>query len=86
MQLILRMTGLPIKSASGKGSEVSEKVPNSSFPDPLIKSEGMPPIAVEGMLDRGIQYSLKSKTPGFPLTTRGNDNNNPWIPAYYTRE
>jgi hypothetical protein len=47
--------------------EISEKVPNSSFPDPLIKSEGMPPIAVEGRLDRGIQYRLKSKTSGFPL-------------------
>jgi hypothetical protein len=27
----------------------------------------MPPIAVEGMLDRGIQYSLESKVTGFPL-------------------
>jgi hypothetical protein len=50
-QLLFNRDGL-----SRANTEIAEIVPNSSFPDPLIKSEG-----------RGIQYFLESKVTGFPL-------------------
>ena len=55
---------------------------------PPIAVEGRPPIkTLEGMLDRGIRYRIKSKATGFPLSACGNDNNNLWIPGgVYPRE